>query len=87
LQWSDPNGASYDAKFDGKDYPMQGDIGHTMVSLKRIGDDTIEETDKQDGKVVGVSRMTVSKDGKSMKVEYDNKQRGTTTTFMMEKQS
>jgi hypothetical protein len=87
LQWSDPNGASYDAKFDGKDYPMQGDIGHTMVSLKRIGDDTIEETDKQDGKVVGVSRMTVSKDGKSMKVEYNNKQRGTTTTFMMEKQS
>jgi hypothetical protein len=87
LKWSDPNGASYDAKFDGKDYPMQGDPGHTMVSLKRIGDDTIEETDKREGKVVSVSRRTVSKDGKSIKVEYNDKQHGTTTTFLMQKQS
>jgi hypothetical protein len=87
LKWSDPNGASYDAKFDGKDYPMQGDPGHTMVSLKRIADDTIEETDKREGKVVSVSRRTVSKDGKSIKVEYNDKQHGTTTTFLMQKQS
>ena len=87
LKMSDPNGNSYDAKFDGKDYPIQGDPGHTMVSLKRIGDDTIEETDKRDGKVVGVSRMTVSKDGKSIQVEYTDKQRGTTTSYTMEKQS
>jgi len=87
LKMSDPNGNSYDAKFDGKDYPIQGDPGHTMVSLKRIGNDTIEETDKRDGKVVGVNRMTVSKDGKSISVEYTDKQHGTTTTFTMEKQS
>jgi len=87
LKMSDPNGNSYDAKFDGKDYPIQGDPGHTMVSLKRIGNDTIEETDKRDGKVVGVSRMTVSKDGKSIQVQYTDKQQGTTTTFTMEKQS
>ena len=84
---SDQNGYSYDAKFDGKDYPTQGDPGHTMVSLKRIGARTIEETDKRDGKVVGVYRMTVSSDGKSIDVEYTNKERGTTTTFTMEKQS
>lgn len=87
LKMSDPNGNSYDAKFDGKDYPIQGDPGHTLVSLKRIGDDTIEETDKRDGKVVGIYRMTVSKDGKSIQAEYDDKQRGTKTTFTMEKQS
>lgn len=87
LKMSDPNGNSYDAKFDGKDYPIQGDPGHTMVSLKRIGNDTIEETDKRDGKVVGVSRMTVSPDGKSIQVEYTDKERGTATTFTMEKQS
>ena len=58
-----------------------------MVSLKRIGNDTIEETDKRDGKVVGVSRMTVSKDGKSIQVDYTDKERETTTTFTMEKQS
>ena len=87
LKMSDPNGNSYDAKFDGKDYPIQGDPGHTMVSLKRIADNTIEETDKRDGKVVGVSHLTVSKDGKSIQVEYTDKQHGTKTTFSMEKQS
>jgi hypothetical protein len=87
LKMSDQNGYSYDAKFDGKDYPIQGDPGHTMVSLKRIGDNTIEETAKRDGKVVGVSRLTVSKDGKSIQVEYADKQRGTKTAYTMEKQS
>jgi len=86
LKMSDLNGNSYDAKFDGKDYPIQGDPGHTMVSLKRIGDNTIEETDKRNGKIVGVYRMTVSADGKSIHAEYNDKERGTTTTFTMEKQ-
>jgi hypothetical protein len=87
LKMSDPNGDSYDAKFDGKDYPIQGDPGHTMVSLKRIGKDTFEETDKRDGKIIGVYRMTVSSDGKSIHAEYTDKELGTTTTFTMEKQS
>ena len=63
------------------------DPGHTMVILKRISDRTIEETDKREGKVVGVFRMTVSADGKSIEAEYNNKQQGTTTKFTMEKQS
>jgi hypothetical protein len=87
LKMSDPNGQSYDAKFDGKDYPVQGDPGHTIVALKRIGNDTIEETDKRDGKVVGVFKMTVSPDGKWITVEYTNKERGTTTAYKMEKKS
>jgi len=58
-----------------------------MVSLKRIGNDTIEETDKRDGKIVGVYRMTVSSDGKSINAQYNDKLHGTTTTFTMEKQS
>ncbi len=87
LKMSDPNGESYDAKFDGKDYPVQGDPGHTLVSLKRIGNDTIEETDKREGKVVGVAKMTVSSDGKWITVVFTDKLRGTTTTYKMEKQS
>jgi hypothetical protein len=87
LKMSDPNGESYDAKFDGKDYPVEGDPGHTMVSLRRIGADTIEETDKRDGKVVGISHLTVSKDGKSIHIEYTDKLRGRTTAYSMEKQS
>jgi len=87
LKMSDPNGNSYDAKFDGKDYPIQGDPGHTMISLKRVGNDTIEETDKRGGKIVGIYRMTVSSDGKSIHAEYIDKEHGTTTAFTMEKQS
>jgi hypothetical protein len=86
LKMSDPNGQSYDAKFDGKYYPIEGDPGHTMVSLKRVGDDTIEETDKRDGKVVGVGRMTVSKDGKAIQAQYTDKRDGTTMKYTMEKQ-
>jgi hypothetical protein len=85
LKMSDQNGNSYDAKFDGKDYPINGDPGHTMVSLKRVGDRTIEETDKRDGKVVGVYSITVSPDGKSIQAEYTDKERGTTMKFTMEK--
>ena len=87
LKMSDQNGNSYDAKFDGKDYPINGDPGHTMVSVKRIGKDTIEETDKRDGKIVGVYRMTISSDGKSIHAEYNDKEHGTTMSFTMEKQS
>ena len=36
LKMADLNGESYDAKFAGRDYPVEGDPGHTMVSLKRI---------------------------------------------------
>jgi hypothetical protein len=86
LKMSDLNGNSYDAKFDGKDYPINGDPGKTMVTLKRIGNDTIEETDKRDGKVVGISRMTVASDGKSIHVDYSDKQHGTTMAYTMEKQ-
>lgn len=87
LKMSDLNGNSYDAKFDGKDYPISGDPAHTMVSLKRVGDNSIEETDKRDGKIVGVLRLTVTKDGKSIQAEYNDRERGTKTSFTMEKKS
>lgn len=79
---------SFDAKFDGRDYPVIGDPAKGTVSLKRIDENTIEETDKQDGKVIRVTRMTVSRDGKSMKVESTSTQRGkeSTMTYTAEKQ-
>jgi hypothetical protein len=76
---------SYEAKFDGKDYPASGD-SHATTSLKLIDDSTIEETDKEDGKVVVVTLMTVSKDGKTMKVESVDKLRGSTMAYTAEKQ-
>jgi hypothetical protein len=86
LTMSQPTGESYDAKFDGKDYPIKGDRGGSTVSVKRIDDRTVEETTKRDGKVVGVSRMTVAADGKSMDMTYDDKERGTTMSYVAKKQ-
>jgi len=36
--------------------------------VKRVGAGSIEETDKKDGKVIGVTTLTLAGDGKSMKV-------------------
>ena len=77
---------SYETKFEGTDRPASGDSAPSTASLKRIDDYTIEETSKQDGKVVGVKRITISKEGKSMTVETADKKRGTTMTYIAEKQ-
>ena len=53
------------AKFDGKDYPVKGDADRDTVSLKKIDDNTIEVTNKKDGKVTNTMKIVVAKDGKS----------------------
>jgi hypothetical protein len=86
LSMTQPAGQAYTAQFDGKDYPYKGDPGTTSVSLKKINANTIEETDKRGGKVVGVARMTVAADGKTMALSFDNKLSGHTVEFALEKQ-
>lgn len=80
------NGQSYDAKFDGKQVLTANDPGKTWVSLKRISDNTIEETDSRDGHVVDVYRITVSADGKTMTVVDNDVRQGTTSQYKMLKQ-
>jgi hypothetical protein len=75
---------SYEAKFDGKDHPVNGD-SHSTVLHELVDENTMEETEKRDGKIVSVTLMTLSKDGKSMKVEVADKQRGQTMTYTAEK--
>ena len=53
------------AKLDGKDYPVKGDPDRDTVSLKKISDDTLEVTNKKDGKVTNTMKIVVAKDGKS----------------------
>jgi len=86
LTMSHPTGESYSAKLDGKDYPVKGAYGWTSVSLKQVNDHTIEETDKRDGTVTDVSKMTVSPDGKTMTVVDNNKLTGRTSTYVATKQ-
>jgi hypothetical protein len=66
----------YTAKFDGKDYEITGS-GLDTVSLKRIDAKTIERTGKESGKVSESCTMTISADGKTLKVTTKGNFRGT----------
>jgi len=86
FSFSDPTGQGYTAKLDGTETPVKGDLSDTMVSVKRIGENTIEETDKSGGKVVEVIRFTPSADGKTMTVSMEDKVKGGTRQFACHKQ-
>jgi hypothetical protein len=80
------NGQSYDAKFDGKQYPVSGDPGHTKVKLKKIDDNTVEETDYRLGKVTDEIHLAAAQDGKTINITDKDVQHGQTTTFTLDKQ-
>ena len=63
----------YDAKFDGKDYPVTGLATADMVSVKRIDADTIEATYKKGGQVTMTVTSKVSKDGKTRTSTFKGK--------------
>ena len=63
----------YDAKFDGKDYPVTGVPYADMVSVKRVGADTIVSTMKQGGQVMMTVTSKVSKDGKTRTSTFKGK--------------
>jgi hypothetical protein len=86
LTMSTPTGQSYTAKLDGTEAPYKGDPGTTSVMVKRVDKNTIEETDKREGKVITVVRIKVSADGKSMTIAVDDKLHGTTAQFTAQKQ-
>ena len=83
MRW---NGQSYDAKFDGKEYPVAGDPGKTTVSLKKIDDTTVEETDHRQGRVVDDVRLVLAKDGNTIAVVDKDVALGQTITYTLEKQ-
>ena len=83
MRW---NGQSYDAKFDGREYPVAGDPGKTTVSLKKIDDATVEETDHRQGKVVDEIRLALAEDGNTITVIDKDIARGQTVTYTLEKQ-
>jgi hypothetical protein len=72
LSMSDRMGRSFSAKLDGTDATYNGSDEFTSVSLKLIDKNTIEESDKKDGKVVKVSVWSVGADGKTMHVRFDD---------------
>ena len=86
VKMSNPTGQSYAAPLDGTDVPYTGDPGVTSVSVKRINDNTIEESDKRAGKVILIARMTVAADGKTMTVAWKDMLHGTSGSYTNLKQ-
>ena len=84
LHMSTPTGQSYDAKLDGTDTPIKGDMGGTTASVTRSGDSFVE-SDKRDGKVISVTTLTPGADG-TMQATNEDKQNGSTVKFTMKKQ-
>jgi hypothetical protein len=80
------NGQSYDAKFDGKKYPVTGDPTNTLVKLKKLGPSAVEESDYNKGKLVEVIRMTVSTDGKTLHIVDLNVRENRTNRYSADKQ-
>ncbi len=74
---------SYEAKFDGKYYPVKGETDG-WVSLKKVNENTIVETRKRYGKMLAVNEMTVQ--GNTMKVISKNTDGNTMMSFTAEKQ-
>jgi len=80
-----PLGERYDAKFDGKFYPVEDDPGHTMTSVKLISPTEVEITSKREGKIVGVLHLSVMPDGKSIHGIFENKENNTTSSYQLRK--
>jgi hypothetical protein len=68
------------------EYPTVGDPGKTMVTLKKISETQIEETDRRDGKVFDIVVWTIAADGKSINLVDTDPVHGTKTTMILEKQ-
>jgi hypothetical protein len=63
-----PTHSVWVGKFDGKAYPVKGNLPYNSVAYKMVNDHTNDITTWKDGKVVWSGRIEVSKDGKSRTV-------------------
>jgi hypothetical protein len=67
---------SYEAKFDGKDYPVTGDPFSDSVSYQRVNANTLKGKTTKGGKVATDAAIVVSKDGKITTVNYTDYSQG-----------
>lgn len=81
-----PLGEKLDAKFEGKYYLIEDDPARTMVAVKLIDRNTVEQTNRRDGKIVFVVRLTVTADGKTIHASSESKEDGSVKTWQLHRQ-
>ena len=64
-----PTAVRFNARFDGKDYPITGLPDADTIALKKIDDFRSTATLKKNGKVAITSTRTIAKDGKTMTIK------------------
>src|SRR5207249_1251488 len=60
-----PTHSVWVGKFDGKAYPVKGNLPYNSVAYRVVNDRTNDITAMKDGKMIWNGRITVSADGKS----------------------
>lgn len=60
-------------KFDGKTYPVKGNLPYNSVAYKVVNDRTNDITAMKDGKMIWSGTITVSADGKSRTVTINGR--------------
>jgi hypothetical protein len=68
-------------KADGEDHSVNKNPYYDAISVKVSSDQGIETTEKQKGKTVAISRMTVSPDGVTATVEYSGNANSDPVTY------
>jgi len=63
-----PTHSVWVGKFDGKVYPVKGNLPYNSVMYKMVNDHTNNIMAMKDGKTIWTGTITVSKDGKSRTV-------------------
>ena len=87
LNMTTPSGQSYTAKLDGTEAAYKGSSGINGVSVRRLGKDTVEETDRHDGKAIRVIRIMVDPSNtNTMEMIVTDNLRGASTLFLAHKQ-
>ena len=85
LTLSTPTGEGYTATFDGPAVTQANDPAKTMITVRKLSDRHIVETDSRDGKPVLVYDMTVAPDGRTMTMAVTDRRTGSTDTFVLDK--
>ncbi len=81
------NGESYDAKFDGKHYPIVGSPIGEKVRVKRLGPAQVELQYSVKGKLISISRLRVSSDGQTIHGTSTNVRNHTSVHYTLDKVS
>lgn len=65
-----PTTIQYTANYDGVEYPVSGSSDYNMITLRKIDDRTAEATLSHADRAFGVARRSISDDGNTLTISF-----------------